>query len=203
MILLQEKKMEKQKLKNVGVAICGSFCTHAKIIDIIKQMIEKGYEVTPIVTNVVATTDTRFGTAKDFIGKLENLCNKNVVKTIVDAEPLGPNNMIDVLVIAPCTGNTLSKLAQAITDNAVLMTAKAHMRNNKPVVVGISSNDSLGINMENIAKLVATKNVYFVPFGQDDFEKKPKSLICDWNLIIDTMLLAFDNVQIQPMLLKQ
>lgn len=195
--------MEKQKLKNVGVAICGSFCTHAKIIDIIKQMIEKGYEVTPIVTNVVATTDTRFGTAKDFIGKLENLCNKNVVKTIVDAEPLGPNNMIDVLVIAPCTGNTLSKLAQAITDNAVLMTAKAHMRNNKPVVVGISSNDSLGINMENIAKLVATKNVYFVPFGQDDFEKKPKSLICDWNLIIDTMLLAFDNVQIQPMLLKQ
>ncbi|MDD4211117.1 MAG: dipicolinate synthase subunit B [Clostridia bacterium] len=189
-------------IKNIGFAITGSFCTHQKILEIIKDLVDKGYNIIPIFSEKVSTTDTRFGTAKDFKDKIINLTNRHPIESIVDAEPLGPKGMIDVLVVAPCTGNTLAKLANAIIDNAVTMATKAHLRNNKPVVIGLSSNDALGLNLKNIATLIVTKNVYFVPFGQDNPEKKPKSLIADYNQIEKTMLEAIAEKQIQPILLK-
>ena len=194
--------MEKTLIKNVGVAITGSFCTHEKILNQIKLLKEKGYNILPIISDSVKNTDTRFGKAKDFINELTTITGNEIIDSIVKAEPIGPKNLIDILLIAPCTGNTLSKLANAITDNAVLMTAKAHLRNNKPIVIGISSNDNLGLNAQNLAKLLITKNVFFVPFGQDDPINKPKSLICDWNLIEKTLIYATNGVQLQPLFLK-
>ncbi|MBE5756852.1 MAG: dipicolinate synthase subunit B [Clostridiales bacterium] len=194
--------MEKTVIKNVGVAITGSFCTHDKILNEIVLLVKKGYNVLPIISDSVKSTDTRFGKANDFILKLKEITGNDVIDNIVKAEPIGPKNLIDILLIAPCTGNTLSKLANAITDNAVLMTAKAHLRNNKPLVVGISSNDNLGLNFNNLAKLVNSKNVYFVPFSQDDPINKPKSLICNWSLIEKTLLSANEGIQLQPLFLK-
>lgn len=189
-------------IKNIGYAITGSFCTHAVILDSVKELVSKGYNILPIITNSVASTDTRFGTAIDFINSLKLITGNTPIDNIVSAEPVGPNNLIDVLVVAPCTGNTLSKLANAITDNAVTMVAKSHLRNNKPVVIGISTNDALGLNSYNLAKLINSKNIYFVPFSQDDAFKKPKSLIADWSLIEDTVLEAMQGKQIQPILKK-
>ncbi len=183
---------------NIGFAITGSFCTHNEIINEIKKLVEKGYNVLPIVTEKVYTTDTRFGLAKDFINNLEQITGNGVVHNIVGAEPIGPKGMIDVLVVAPCTGNTLAKLANAITDNAVTMTAKSLMRNNKPVVIGVSSNDVLGLNMKNFATLLNTKNVFFVPMRQDDPQKKPKSLIAFWQEIEETIISALKGEQLQP-----
>ena len=187
-------------IKNIGFAITGSFCTHERILDSIKDLVSKGYNIVPIVTSAVANTDTRFGTATDFINSLKLITGNTPIDNIVSAEPIGPNNLIDILVVAPCTGNTLSKLANAITDNAVTMVAKSHLRNNKPVVIGISTNDALGQNSFNLAKLINSKNIYFVPFAQDDALKKPKSLISDWTLIEDTVLEAVQGKQIQPIL---
>ena len=190
-----------EKIK-VGFAITGSFCTHARILTVLKSFVEKGYDVLPIFSYSVKNTDTRFGTAKDFYSKVVEITGKTPVDTIVGAEPVGPKNMIDVLVVAPCTGNTLSKLANAITDTPPTMVAKAHLRNNKPLVIAVSSNDALGLNMKNLATLMSTKNIYFVPFGQDDAKNKPKSLIADYTLVEETMLFALKNEQIQPILLK-
>lgn len=184
----------------IGIGITGSFCTHAKILEEIQLLVDKGYDVVPIITESVASTNTRFGLAKDFIKKLEETTKNKVVQNIVQAEPLGPSGKLDVLLIAPCTGNTLAKLANAITDNAVLMTAKSLMRNNKPIVIGLSTNDALGLNLQNIGKLITVKNVYFVPFGQDDYEKKPKSLIAKWLKIEETILHAMKGEQIQPII---
>lgn len=189
-------------MKNIGFAITGSFCTHDRILIEIERLKKKGYNIIPILSEIVQNTDTRFGEAKKFVSKLEEITENRCVRTIVEAEPIGPKNLIDILVVAPCTGNTLSKLANAITDDAVTMVAKAHIRNNKPVVLGVSTNDALGFNAKNIAVLLNAKNFFFVPFGQDDYEKKPKSLICDWNLIEETILFALENKQIQPILLK-
>ena len=183
--------------KNIGFAITGSFCTHDKALSAVKALCEK-YNVIPIVSDMVYKTDTRFGNAKDLLENLERVTRNKVVHDIVQAEPIGPKNMIDVLVIAPCTGNTLSKLANAITDNAVTMVAKAHLRNNKPVVIGISSNDALGKNSENLGRLINSKNVYFVPMGQDDYLKKPNSLICDFGKIEETINSSFTQKQLQP-----
>lgn len=187
----------------IGFGITGSFCTHDLILNEIKNLVEKGYKIIPILTDKVLTTSTRFGTAQDFILKIENLTGNKVVSTIVEAEPIGPKNLIDILVIAPTTGNTLAKLANAITDNAVTMVFKAHVRNNKPVVIGISSNDALGLNLKNIAILLNTKNIYFVPFAQDDPMKKPKSLIADYSKIEETIEGALKGEQIQPLLIKE
>ena len=184
-------------IKNIGFAITGSFCTHDKALETVKNLTQK-YNVIPIVSEKVLTTDTRFGKAKDLIENLEATTGNKVVSTIVQAEPIGPKNLIDIMIIAPCTGNTLSKLANAITDNAVTMVAKAHLRNNKPIVIGISSNDALGKNSENLGRLINSKNVFFVPMGQDDFRKKPNSLICDWEKIEQTLLTAFKGEQLQP-----
>lgn len=186
---------------NIGFAVTGSFCTHQKILECMENL-AKNHNLLPIFTQSVLETDTRFGKAKDFYAKVENICGKKPVSTITEAEPIGPNNLIDILVIAPCTGNTLSKLANAQTDNAVTMIAKAHLRNNKPVVIGISTNDALGQNAKNLATLLTSKNFYFVPFLQDDFEKKPKSLVADWGQMEETILKAKNHMQIQPLIKK-
>lgn len=188
---------------NIGFGITGSFCTHEKILIEIENLVNKGHNVIPILTDKVLTTSTRFGSSEEFIKKVEKITQNKVVSNIVEAEPIGPKNLIDILVIAPTTGNTLGKLANAITDNAVTMVFKAHIRNNKPVVIGISTNDALGLNLKNIATLLNAKNIFFVPFGQDDPMKKPKSLIADYSKIEETIEFALRGEQVQPLLLRE
>ena len=188
---------------NIGFGITGSFCTHEKILIEIENLVNKGHNVIPILTDKVLTTSTRFGSSEEFIKKVEKITQNKVVSNIVEAEPIGPKNLIDILVIAPTTGNTLGKLANAITDNAVTMVFKAHIRNNKPVVIGISTNDALGLNLKNIATLLNAKNIFFVPFGQDDPMKKPKSLIADYSKIEETIEFAWRGEQVQPLLLRE
>ncbi len=185
---------------NIGFGITGSFCTHNKVLEMIKNLVKSGHNVIPIITETVAKTDTRFGVAEQFLKSLKDITKNEVISNIVQAEPIGPKNMIDILVIAPCTGNTLAKLASAITDNAVIMTAKSLMRNNKSVVIGVSTNDGLGLNLNNIATLLNSKNIYFIPFKQDDPINKPKSLIACWDKTEETIIQAFDKKQIQPLL---
>lgn len=185
---------------NIGLGITGSFCTYKKILEVVETLTKKGYNIIPIVTDKVYKTSTRFGSNKTFLKELETKTNNKVIHTIVEAEPLGPKNIIDLLLIAPCTGNTLGKLANAISDNAVTMTAKSLMRNNKPIIIGVSTNDALGLNLQNIAKLLNTKGIFFVPMHQDDPTNKPKSLIANWDKIEDTLLEAIKNKQIQPIL---
>jgi len=187
---------------NIGFAITGSFCTHKSALNVLKNLVDKGYNVIPICSNCVMNTDTRFGKAEDFVNSVQEITGKKIISTVVDAEPLGPNNAIDILVIVPCTGNTMAKLANAITDNAVTMTAKAHMRNNKPVVIGVSTNDGLGLSLNNIATLMNSKNIYFIPFKQDAPDKKPKSLVANWDRTEETILKAMEGKQAQPVLDK-
>lgn len=187
---------------NVGFAICGSFCTFDKIIEEMRKLVDNGYNLIPILTPNANTMNTRFGDAETFNKTIEEITGKKPITTIVEAEPIGPKNLIDILVVAPTTGNTLAKLANGITDNAVTMVFKAHIRNNKPVVIGISTNDALGLNLKNIATLMNLKGVYFVPFGQDDAIKKPKSLIADYSKIEETIKSAINGEQLQPILLK-
>jgi dipicolinate synthase subunit B len=175
---------------------------HQVVLQEIKKLKEKGHNVLPIFSLNTASLDTRFGKAVDFRAQVEEITGNSVIDTLMLAEPIGPKNMIDILVIAPCTGNTLSKLANAITDTAPTMVAKAHMRNNKPVVVGISTNDGLGLNMTNLARLMATKNIYFVPFRQDDYLNKPKSLVADFTLLDKTIESALSRQQLQPIIAK-
>lgn len=184
----------------VGFAITGSHCTLKEIMAQVKRMVEEGAEVFPIISGSVDTMNTRFGKAEDWKQQLEQMTGKRPIASIIDAEPIGPNKMLDVLVIAPCTGNTLAKLANAITDSAVLMACKAHMRNLRPVVLAISTNDGLGINAKNIGSLLNTKNIYMVPFGQDNPVAKANSLVAHMNMIVDTVALAMEGKQLQPML---
>ena len=186
--------------KKIGFAFTGSFCCHEAVLKEFDKLIDKGFEIVPLVTNATKDTDTRFGCAKRLLAHLENKSGHKVVSTLTDAEPLGPKNMIDAIVIAPCTGNTLAKLANGISDNAVTMATKSLMRNGKPVIIGVSSNDALGLNMQNLAKLLNTKGVYFIPFRQDNFENKPKSLVARWELIEKTLKKAIKHNQIQPIL---
>ena len=188
---------------NIAFGITGSFCTHAEILKQIKTLVERGYNIIPIITPTVMNTDTRFGAASDFINKLKEITKNEVISSLTAAEPLGPKNLVDIMIIAPCTGNTLAKLANGITDNAVLLTAKSLARNNKPLVVGISSNDALGQNMNNLARLMNTKNTYFVPMRQDDSQNKPKSLVAVWDYIEQTLISAKDSKQIQPILINK
>ncbi len=184
---------------NIGFGITGSFCTHDKALKAVENLIKKGHNVLPIVSSSVFSTDTRFGKAKDFLKKLEEITKNKIISSVVEAEPIGPKNLIDILVIAPCTGNTLAKLANGITDSAVTMTAKAHTRNNKPVVIAVSTNDALGMSLKNIATLLNTKNYYFVPMKQDNPEQKPKSMVAEFDKIEETIMLAIENKQIQPL----
>lgn len=184
----------------IGFGITGSFCTHEKIKKEIRHLMELGANVIPIFSYKTLNTDTRFGRAADFVQDVVDITMNEGIRSISQAEPIGPNNFLDVMVIAPCTGNTLAKLQAGISDSPVLMAAKAHLRNNRPLVISISTNDALGINFKNIGNLMYMKNIYFVPFGQDNFKAKPSSMIAKTNLIPDTIEEAMKGRQIQPIL---
>ena len=181
----------------IGYCLTGSFCTFSKAIAQIEGFVESGYSVTPIMSENAYSTDTRFGKAKDFQDRLVQITGNSIIHTIPMAEPIGPKGMFDVLVVAPCTGNTLAKLANGIVDPSVTMAVKSHLRNNRPVVIGVSTNDALGAAAKNIGTLLNYKNYYFVPFGMDDCVNKPKSMVCDFGKLSDTVLLAYDGKEIQ------
>ncbi len=186
--------------KNIGVALTGSFCTFEKVIQQIQNLVNEQANVLPIFSFNAQTIDSRFGKAADFIEQITTITGNKPVLTISEAEPLGPKGMIDILIIAPCTGNTLAKLCNGITDTPVLMAAKGHLRNQKPLAISLATNDALGINFKNVGSMLNCKNVYFVPFGQDDFNKKPNSMISNTSFIIPTLELALEGKQLQPII---
>lgn len=187
--------------KNVGVALTGSFCTFDKVFPQIERLVKENANVYTIFSERSQATDTRFGTAESFLKRAEAITGKPPITTIVDAEKLGPNNILDILVIAPCTGNTLAKLANAVTDSSVLMAAKGLLRNGKPVAIALSTNDALSNNLKNIGLLINVKNIYFVPFGQDNYKGKPNSMIANFDLILPTLEEALEGRQLQPLVL--
>ena len=186
--------------KKIGFAMCGSFCTFSLALKAIDSLISTGAEVVPIMSDAAYGTDTRFGTAEYFKNTIQSKTGNDIIHTITQAEPLGPAKPLDVLVIAPCTGNTLAKLANGIADSAVTLAAKAHLRNLRPVVIGVSTNDALGAAAQNIGRLLSRKSIYFVPFAQDDHIHKPASLVCDFTQINDTVKAAILGRQFQPVL---
>ncbi len=181
----------------IGYAFCGSFCTHKRSLEMMKSILENGYEIIPIMSENVYTTDTRFGTAKALIDEVRELCGRDIIHTIVQAEPLGPQIKLDALIISPCTGNTLAKIANGITDTAVSMAAKAHLRSNRPLILALASNDALSSNLKNIGALLTRKSVYFVPMEQDEPIEKPHSLIADFKLLPQTLYCALEGKQYQ------
>lgn len=185
----------------LGYAFTGSFCTLKASLEALERLSKLPIKIKPIMSEMVYSTDTRFFKANDLIERVEALTGEKIIHTIVGAEPIGPKNLLDVLVVAPATGNTLSKTALAITDTTVTMAIKAHLRNNKPVVLGIATNDALGGSAKNIGLLHNTKNIYFVPYRQDDPEGKNNSLICDFSLIEKTVEQALKGKQLQPIII--
>lgn len=183
-----------------GYALTGSFCTFKKSIKQIKNLVQSGINVIPIMSFNAYNTDTRFGKAEDFRKEIEEICQNKIIATIPDAEPIGPKNMIDLLIISPCTGNTLSKLVNGIYDTPVTLAAKSHLRNAKPVLVGVSTNDALGLSAKNIGNLLNFKHFYFIPMKQDDPKKKPLSLVCNFEKTEEAADLALLHQQIQPIL---
>ena len=171
----------------LGFALTGSFCTLRRVVDEMHKVHEYGFDIFPIMSEIVYSTDTRFGTSKEFIDEIEQLCGRKIISTIKAAEPIGPKKLIDALVIAPCTGNTIGKLAMGINDGCVPLAAKASLRNNCPVIVAPSTNDGLGASAKNIGLLLNTKNIFFVPFGQDDPFSKNNSLVAKWEYLIPTI----------------
>lgn len=190
--------MEKAK-PVVGYAMCGSFCTLNTSVNTLVTLCGE-YNVMPIMSEIAYTTDTRFGTALNFIERVETATGHSVIHTVKDAEPIGPKRLFDCMVIAPCTGNTLAKIANGITDSAVTMAAKAHLRNNRPLCIAVATNDALSGSAKNIGLLLNMKNVYFVPFSQDDPHGKPRSCIADFSLIKNTVASALRGIQIQPII---
>lgn len=185
----------------IGYAVCGSFCTFSQAIPVLEQLAAQGAQITPIMSCTAYSTDTRFGRAEDFVRRIEAAAGREIIHTIDAAEPIGPKKLLDVLVIAPCTGNTLAKLALGVTDTPVTMAAKAHLRNGRPLVLAVATNDGLAASGKNIGLLMNMQNVYFVPFGQDDSEGKPNSLIAHFERIPETVEAALNGRQTQPLLL--
>lgn len=185
----------------IGFAITGSFCTFERALEQVKQLVEDGAEVTPILSYNAATLDTRFGTAVDFREKLADLTGRKPLLTLAEVEPIGPKAMLDVLVVAPCTGSTLARLACGLSDTPVTLAVKSHLRRSRPVVIAVSTNDALGASLRNIASLKNTKHLYFVPLRQDDPINKPNSLVADFALIESTISAARAGTQIQPLLI--
>ena len=188
--------------ERVGFAVCGSFCTHAKVLEALEQLAKEYETVIPIVSETAGNTDTRFGTSDALLERLRELTGREPLMDIPSVEPIGPKGLLDVLVIAPATGNTLAKLAAGITDTAVTMAAKAHLRNGRPVVIAVASNDGLSAGAKNIGELLVRKNYYFVPFGQDSAMLKPCSLMADFTLLPQTIDAALRGEQLQPVLLR-
>lgn len=187
--------------KRIGYALCGSFCTFDTAIETLERVKATFGDVTPIISEHGATTDTRFGNAHDFMREIERICDRRMVDSIPKAEPIGPKKLLDALVICPCTGNTLAKLATGVADTTVTMAAKAHLRNGRPLIIGVSTNDGLATSAKNIGELLCRKHVYFVPFGQDDPVEKPTSLVADFTQVVATIEAALGGAQIQPLLL--
>ncbi len=187
----------------IGYAFCGSFCTLSRSLAAMKELIDSGYEILPIVSENVYAYDTRFFNAHDFIDSVEELTGKKVIHTIVDAEPLGPKIKLDALVIAPCSGNTLAKMALGITDTSVSMAAKAHLRADRPTLIALASNDSMSSNLKNIGTVLMRKNVYFTPMLQDDPEKKPHSLVADFTKIPECLSLTLEGRQMRPLFISK
>jgi dipicolinate synthase subunit B len=185
---------------NIGFGITGSFCTHSKILSELENIVINGANVYPIISYSVDQTDTRFGTAKDLKEKVEYITGHKIINSMVEAEPIGPKALFDILVVAPCTGSTLSRIAAGLSDTPVTLACKAHLRNNKPVVLSLSTNDGLGANAKNIATVLNTKNIYVVPFFQDDPHGKPNSITSRPDLIIATIISAMNGKQLQPVL---
>ncbi len=185
----------------VGFALTASFCTFSRVIPQIEKLMASGIDVYPIMSEKAASTDTRFGTAEDFIKRIKTITGKDVLTKETEVEPLGPIKIIDALIIAPCTGATLARLASGLHETAVSLAAKSVLRNNSPVIIAVSTNDGLSMSAKNIGYLLNSKNIYFVPFGQDDSEKKPRSLVSDMDKILPTLSAAMAGRQIQPMLI--
>ena len=186
--------------KTIGLAMCGSFCTFSRVLDAFSALDRAQYDLVPIQSQAAYATDTRFGAAADFRARLEALCGRPIIHTIEEAEPIGPKKLLDVLVIAPCTGNTLAKLAAGIADGPVTLAAKAHLRNERPIVLAVSTNDALAGNAASLGALLNRRGYYFVPFGQDSAIKKPRSLVADFSQLPAALSAALQGQQLQPML---
>lgn len=186
--------------KKIGFAMCGSFCTFKRAVAELEKLAGTGADIMPIMSPVSAVTDTRFGTAEFFRNRVEEITGKKIITTIREAEPIGPKNLLDILVVLPCTGNSLAKIAAGIADTSVTMAVKAHLRNQKPVLLAVSTNDGLGTAAKNIAALMNTKNMFFIPFSQDDYIKKPNSLVAEFEYLIPSIEAALENRQLQPVL---
>lgn len=183
----------------IGYAFCGSFCTFSRSLGALRELVSLGYDVLPIMSENAFSTDTRFGKATDFVGEIERITGKKVINTVADAEPLGPKLPLEALIISPCTGNTLAKIAGGITDTAVTMAAKAHLRCDRPLLIALASNDALSQNLSNLGRLVTRRSVYFVPLLQDDTEKKPHSLVAEIERIPECLCAAMEGRQIRPL----
>lgn len=182
----------------VGFALCGSFCTFEYAKKQIENLIDKGFDVLPIMSFNAYSTDTRFGKAEEHIKEIESVCNRKIIASLTDAEPIGPKKMTDILLIEPCTGNTIAKLASGIADTPVTLAAKSHLRNDRPLLIAVSTNDALSMAATNIGKLMNNRNVFFVPMKQDDSEKKPRSVVADFSKTYDAIMSSLQGRQIQP-----
>lgn len=189
------------KEATLGFAMCGSFCTFRAVLQQLQRLREEFAHIIPIMSENSYTTDTRFGTAAEFRQTMEDICGQSVLHTIAQTEPIGPKKLLDALIVAPCTGNTLAKLANGVADTSVTLACKAHLRNERPLILAVSTNDGLGANGANLGRLLARKHVYFVPFGQDAPIAKPCSLVADFSKLGETVHAALEGKQIQPMLL--
>jgi dipicolinate synthase subunit B len=189
--------------KNIGFALTGSFCTFDEVVPEIEKLILAGANVTPVMSSISYDTDTKFGRAADWLDRIEQICGHPVIARIVDAEPIGPGKLFDLLIVAPCTGNTLAKLANGITDTPVTMAVKAHLRNARPVLIAVSTNDGLGLNAQNLGRLIAAKHMFFVPFGQDSPLVKPTSLVARMSMIPAAAEAALDEKQIEPVIIER
>ncbi len=187
--------------KQIGYALTGSFCTFRATIQEMKKLVKLGANLVPIMSFNSYQLDTKFGKAKDFIQEIETLTGNKIIHTIQDAEPIGPKKMFDILLVAPCSGNTMARLSYDIIDTPVAMAVKSHLRNDRPVVIGISTNNGLSGAAENIGRLLNRKNYYFVPFKQDNPITKPRSIVCDFTYIQKTLEYALEGEQIEPILL--
>ena len=183
----------------IGYAICGSFCTHAVTLTVIRELKKRGEDILPIVSETVYTTDTRFGKAADLLWEVQDITGHEIIHTVKDAEPLGPSIHLESLIIAPCTGNTLAKMARGITDGTVTMAAKAHLRSDRPLLIALASNDAMSANLASISAMLQRKSVYFVPMRQDDPEKKPHSLIADFSKVSDSLDAMREGRQLRPL----